>query len=252
MFSRLKINFKTINDTPNGININQKCGSTHIDDLKRVVLEENINLGLAFDGDADRILAIDEKGAVVNGDQIMVICANAFIKEGNLGNKIIVTTHMSNLGFDETINKIGGLVIRTDIGDKNVLKEMMRINSVLGGEQSGHIIILPFNPNGDGIINAFQFLNALNKNNEPISIQASQMKKYNQKLINYEISGKKDFFKDKKFQKMYEKINKYLNGEGRVLIRLSGTESKVRVLLESKKDSKIKECKKIIEEYFLN
>lgn len=251
LLTRLKMDFKIINDTPNGININHKCGSTHIYDLQKKIVKGNFDLGIAFDGDADRVLAVDEKGIIVNGDQIMTICASTFIEEGKLGNNLIVTTHMSNLGFDKTIESIGGSVIRTDIGDKNVLEEMIRINSFLGGEQSGHIIILPFNPNGDGIINTFQFLHALNKKDCPVSVQAAQMIKYHQELINYEIKDKVDLFKDKYFQKMYNKIENYLGKDGRVFIRLSGTEKKIRVLLESKSDSKIKVSKKYINEYFL-
>ena len=252
LFTELNINFKTINNSPNGININRECGSTNINSLQKFVLQEKADLGLAFDGDADRMLAMDEKGNLVDGDQIMVIYANAFIKEDRLGNNIIVTTHMSNLGFDETINEMGGSVIRTDIGDKYVLKKMLNVDSLLGGEQSGHIIFLPYSPNGDGIITAFQLLNALNKSNERVSIQARLMKKYFQKLINYEISNKKELLKSKKLDKLNEKIEKFFQNEGRVLIRLSGTEDKIRVLLESKEEKKIKESKKIIDEYITN
>jgi phosphoglucosamine mutase len=113
-------------------------------------------LGFAFDGDADRVLAVDEKGQLIDGDQIMFIYTNAFIKEGRLGNNIIVTTHMSNLGFDETIRELGGRVIRTDIGDKYVLKKMIAVKALLGGEQSGHIIFLLYGPNGDGLLTSFQ------------------------------------------------------------------------------------------------
>jgi phosphoglucosamine mutase len=249
LFTQLGINFKTINNTPNGVNINRKCGSTYIYSLQEIVLKEKADLGLAFDGDADRMLAVDEKGALVDGDQIMIIFANAFMKEERLGNNIIVTTHMSNLGFDETIEEIGGSVIRTDIGDKNVLSKMLIVNSLLGGEQSGHIILLPYSPNGDGIITSFHLLNALNKKNDRVSVQAGQMKKYFQKLINYKISNKKHLLQNENFKKMNEEIEQYLKGEGRILIRLSGTENKIRVLLESKEEKKIKECEEIINEY---
>ena len=249
LFTELNINFKIINNTPDGININRECGSTYINSLQKFILHEKADLGLAFDGDADRMLAVDEKGTLVDGDQIMVIYANAFIKEERLGNNIIVTTHMSNLGFDETINEMGGSVIRTDIGDKYVLKKMLNINSLLGGEQSGHIIFLPYSPNGDGIITAFQLLYALSRKNERVSIQAGLMKKYFQKLINYKISNKKDLLQNENFYKLNEEIKKLFQEEGRFLIRLSGTEDKIRVLLESKEEKKIKESKKIIDKY---
>ncbi|MFZ2331024.1 MAG: phosphoglucosamine mutase [Atribacterota bacterium] len=251
LLTKLKISFTTINYNPNGININHKCGSTNISSLQEEVLKEKADLGLAFDGDADRVLAVDEKGSIVNGDQIMVIYANTFIKEGKLGNKVIVTTHMSNLGFDETINEIGGYVIRTDIGDKYVLKKMLSTNSLLGGEQSGHIIFLPYSPNGDGIITALQLLYALNKNNEPVSSQAGRMKKYFQKLLNYKISDKKHFIQNEKFNEMNKVIQNYFKKEGRVLIRFSGTEDKIRILLESKEEKKIKECKKVIDNFII-
>lgn len=250
LFHKLNINFKPINNKPNGININYKCGSTYIKALQKAVLEKKVDLGLAFDGDADRVLAVDEKGQLVDGDQIMVIYTNAFLKEGKLGNNIIVTTHMSNLGFDETIQEIGGRVVRTDIGDKFVLMKMLAINSLLGGEQSGHIIFLLYSPNGDGIITSLQLLYALNKSKERISVQAGRMKKYYQKLINYKIDkNKKNLLQNEKFGKIIKEIQSYLKENGRVLIRLSGTEDKIRVLLESKERKKIKECKKIIDEY---
>ncbi len=249
LFTRLKINFKAINNTPNGININQKCGSTHISTLQSEVLKEKADLGLAFDGDADRVLAVDEKGQIIDGDQIMTIYAHAYLREGRLGNNIIVTTHMSNLGFDETIQGMGGTVVRTDIGDKHVLEKMLEMNSWLGGEQSGHIIFLRYSPSGDGLITTFQLLDALNKNNERISVQAGRMKKYHQKLFNYRISDKKYLRNSNALQKMDKEIQKYLGGDGRSLIRLSGTENKIRILLESKEEKKIMECQKVIEKY---
>ncbi len=250
LFARLSMNFKTINDTPDGININQGCGSTHLETLQEIVLKEQADLGLAFDGDADRVLAVDEKGQRIDGDQIMVIYTDAFLKEGRLGNNIIVTTHMSNLGFDETINELGGTVVRTDIGDKYVLKKMLDLNSWLGGEQSGHIVFLFHSPNGDGIITTFQLLDALNKHKERISVQANRMKKYYQKLINYQISNKKDLLQDAAFHKMSEEIQNNLQKDGRVLVRFSGTENKVRILLESKEERNIQQCQKIIEDFF--
>lgn len=249
LFTELGIKNKIINNAPDGININQKCGSTHTVSLQKKVIEERADLGLAFDGDADRVLAVDEKGMLVDGDQIMFICASALLKENKLGNNIIVATHMSNLGLDESINKIGGTVIRTDIGDKHVLKQMLDIGSTLGGEQSGHIIFLPFSPNGDGIVTSFQFLNALNKTTSPVSILAQQMKRNFQKLINYKIPNKDLLIKNKKYNEMKKFLQNYFKNEGRVLIRLSGTENKIRILLESKDKKSINKCKKIINQY---
>ena len=252
LFAKLKIDFKAINDTPNGTNINEECGSTHMSAIQKAVIKERADLGLAFDGDADRVLAVDEKGQVIDGDQIMAIYAHAFLREGQLGNSIIVTTHMSNLGFDETIQEMGGTVVRTDIGDKFVLEKMLEVNSCLGGEQSGHIIFLRYSPNGDGFITTFQLLNALCKSKERISIQAGHMKKYYQKLFNYQISDKNNIKNSNSFQKMKEEIQKYLGTDGRSLIRFSGTENKIRILLESKEEKNVVECQKVIKEYVSN
>jgi phosphoglucosamine mutase len=241
LFSRLNNSLKVINNSPNGININQKCGSTCMHSLQKEVLKEKADIGFAFDGDADRVLAVDEKGQVMDGDQIMVIYTEAFLPEGQLGNNIIVTTYMSNLGFDETIEEIGGKVVRTDIGDKYVLKKMIEKKSLLGGEQSGHIIFFKHSPNGDGIITALKLLMALNKNNEKISIQAARMKKYYQKLLNYKIENKMSFLRSSEFNEINMELQNSLKKDnGRILIRPSGTENKIRVLLESK-DKKVVE-----------
>ncbi|MDD3539220.1 MAG: phosphoglucosamine mutase [Atribacterota bacterium] len=249
LFTRQNIDFKIINNSPNGININQRCGSTCIKNLQKEVLKEHADLGFAFDGDADRVLAVDEKGQLIDGDQIMFIYTNAFIKEGRLGNNIIVTTHMSNLGFDETIRELGGRVIRTDIGDKYVLKKMIAVKALLGGEQSGHIIFLLYGPNGDGLLTSFQFLDALSRSKERISAQASRMKKYYQRLLNYKIINKNYFLKSQYFEKMKKEIEDKLKNNGRTLIRFSGTENKLRILLESKEKRVIADCQKIIDEF---
>jgi|LDZU01.1.fsa_nt_gi phosphoglucosamine mutase len=238
LFSRLSNNFKVINNSPNGININQKCGSTCMHSLQKEVMKEKADLGFAFDGDADRVLAVDEKGQVVDGDQMMVIYTGAFLPEGQLGNNIVVTTYMSNLGFDETIEEIGGKVVRTDIGDKYVFQKMIEKKSVLGGEQSGHIIFLKHSPNGDGIVTALQLLMALKKKNERVSLQAARMKKYHQRLLNYQIENKISFLNSTEFNEIKMELQNNLKDNGRILIRPSGTENKVRVLLESK-DRKI-------------
>ncbi|MDD5635767.1 MAG: phosphoglucosamine mutase [Atribacterota bacterium] len=250
LYSRLKIkNFSIINNFPNGTNINQNCGSTNLIDLQKKVVSENADLGLAYDGDADRVLAVDEKGEIVDGDQIMAIYANAFLKKGILGNNLIVTTHMSNLGFDETIEKIGGKVIRTDIGDKNVLRKMLEENAALGGEQSGHIIFLKNSPNGDGIVTSLKLLEALSSSNKRISLQASIMKKYHQKLLNYDIVDKEAMLNSEEYSVIKNDIQNMISGKGRVFIRPSGTEKKIRVLLESKDKNIIDKCKNNFDEF---
>ncbi len=239
LFYKLNVkNFVVINNSPNGININHKCGSTCLSSLKKEVIKEKADLGFAFDGDADRVLAVDEKGQTIDGDQMMFIYANAFLKEGKLGNNIIISTYMSNLGFDETIKEIGGKVMRTDVGDKHVLKKMIEEKSLLGGEQSGHIIFLRNSPNGDGIATSLQILDALSKSNKNVSIQAARMKKYYQKLMNFDVNNKTDFLNNKDFKMIKKEIENNIQHMGRLLIRPSGTENKIRILLESK-DKKI-------------
>lgn len=242
LFNHLHLDYKIINNEPNGFNINDNCGSTSMYKLQRTVIKENADIGFAYDGDADRVLAVDEKGNVIDGDQIMSIYASTFIRSGKLGNKKIITTFMSNLGFDEAIEEIGGKVIRTDIGDKFVLRKMLSENALMGGEQSGHIIFLRYSPNGDGIITTFQLLKALELNDEKVSIQASRMKKYHQRLLNYCIvEDKETFLRNREFIKISQEAKKRYDGLGRVLIRPSGTERKIRILLESKEKNIINE-----------
>jgi phosphoglucosamine mutase len=252
LFDYLNINYKLINNAPNGMNINHKCGSTSINSLQEKVLQEHADLGFAFDGDADRVLAVDEKGQLVDGDQMMVIYANVFIGEGKLGNNKVVATYMSNLGFDEAIKEIGGMVIRTSIGDKYVLRKMLADHALLGGEQSGHIIFLIHGPNGDGIVTTFQILDALSRTSEKVSTQAALMKRYHQKLLNYNLANKSFFLRNQKFLKIKEELEKDFVDSGRVLVRPSGTESKIRILLESREQKIIDEWEQRLNNFFQN
>ncbi|MDD4362886.1 MAG: phosphoglucosamine mutase, partial [Atribacterota bacterium] len=251
LFNRLNFkNIKIINNVPDGYNINYKCGSTYLKTLQLQVLQDNADLGFAYDGDADRALTVDEKGQIVDGDQMMFIYAYHFLKKGELGNNTIVTTHMSNMGFDETIREIGGKVIRTDIGDKYVLKKMIENNSYLGGEQSGHIIFLKYGPHGDGIETSIQLLSALGENDEKISSQAAKMKKYHQKLLNFTIKNKQLFLQDNKFREIKEEMLSAFKFKGRILIRPSGTEKIIRILLESKNEDILEYWENVLNEYF--
>lgn len=252
LFERLHMNYKIINNVPSGMNINQRCGSTFMANLQNKVLEEHADLGFAFDGDADRVLAVDEKGQLVDGDQIMMIYAGAFMKEGRLGNNKVIVTHMSNLGFDEAIKGMGGQVIRTDVGDKYVLSKMLTEKALMGGEQSGHIIFLEHGPNGDGIITTFQLLDALSQTEKKVSVQAGRMKKYHQKLLNYSVSNRSSFLQNQKFLEIRDEVQKNFQPIGRVLIRPSGTENKIRILLESKDLSIINQWEERLNEFFQN
>lgn len=221
-----------INDKPNGININLNCGSTHSTLLKKEVLRCHADLGLAYDGDADRVMTIDEKGNIVDGDQIMAICALNLLQKDQLPNKTVVTTLMSNLGFDQVIEQAGGKVIRTNIGDRYVLEMMKKVNAVLGGEQSGHIIYLQYSTTGDGLLTSLQLLKVLKEEETSFSYLASIMKKYPQIILNFKVKDKNMFYKCINIKQAIERAENELANKGRIFVRPSGTEPLIRILLE--------------------
>lgn len=240
----------SIHINPDGTNINSNCGSTHMEELKARVVYEKAALGLAFDGDADRLLAVDENGNLVDGDELMAICGY-FLKENNrLKNDTIVATVMSNLGF-MLMGKNNGLNIeQTKVGDRYVLERMIEIGANLGGEQSGHIIFLDENTTGDGLISALHLLEVIVKTKKPLSELASIMEVMPQALINAKVpTHKKDKYMDyPEIAEAIRRIEEMFAGEGRVLIRPSGTEPMVRVMIEGKDQTIIeKEAKKLAE-----
>ncbi len=239
LFNELGAKLITINDKPNGININLNCGSTHPLLLQKEVLKRQADLGLAFDGDADRVIAVDEKGNIVDGDQIMAICALNLIKKGQLPDRKVVTTVMSNLGFEQVIEQNGGQVIRTDVGDRYVLEMMKKVNTSLGGEQSGHIIFLQYSTTGDGLLTSLQLLKVIQEEGKPLSNLASVMEKYPQIILNFKVKDKEQFFKNIKIEKIVKEIKNELDGKGRIFIRASGTEPLIRVLLEGEDREKL-------------
>ena len=232
VFHDLGASVISINDKPNGININLNCGATNTALLQKEVLEHNADLGLAFDGDADRLIAVDEKGNEVDGDQIMAICALNLIKKKQLTNNLVITTLMSNMGFDKAIEEAGGMVIRTNIGDRNVFKKMKEKNAILGGEQSGHIIFLQHGTTGDGLMSSLQLLKVIIEEKKSLSDLASIVTKYPQILLNFKTKDQKSFFENVNISKTIEAIEDELDGNGRIFIRSSGTEPLIRVLLE--------------------
>ncbi|MEA1939254.1 MAG: phosphoglucosamine mutase [Candidatus Caldatribacteriota bacterium] len=251
IFKDLGAKVISINDKPDGININLNCGATHTDSLKKEVLKHDADLGLAFDGDADRVIAVDEKGEKVDGDQIMAICALNLIKKDKLLNKTIVTTIMSNMGFDRTIKEAGGKVIRTDIGDRYVFEKMKDVNAILGGEQSGHIIFLQHGTTGDGLITSLQLLQVISEEGKALSNLASLMKRYPQILLNFKIKNKSKFFKNASIGKIIKVVEKELDGDGRIFIRPSGTEPLIRILLEDKDQKKLNIISKDLKEVIM-
>ncbi len=254
VFREIGAEVKAINDCPDGTNINCKCGSTHMEELKKFVVDENMDLGLAFDGDADRVLVVDENGELVDGDKIMSICGQYMKEKGKLKEDTIVATVMSNLGFDIFAKKNGIKVIKTKVGDRYVLEQMLEGGLSLGGEQSGHIIFLDYNTTGDGILTALQLLSTLKDTGKTLSEAASIMQVYPQVLVNAKVSNEKknEYMKDSIVASLVNDLEKEFRDEGRVLIRPSGTEPLVRVMIEGKDvnyiDARAKELARVIEE----
>lgn len=230
-----------INDNPDGTNINENCGSTHPEELMDYVVKKKCNLGFAFDGDADRCLAVDENGRLVNGDFILTICAK-FLKDlGRLKDDTLVVTVMSNLGLVLACDKENIKTIKTKVGDRYVLEEMIDKGYTLGGEQSGHIIFLDHNTTGDGLVTALQVASIVKKTGKTLSELSTVMKELPQVLINAKIPNhmKNIHETDKQIIEEIKKIEEALKGVGRVLIRPSGTEPLVRVMLEGENQEEI-------------
>ena len=248
VFKALKINYKIINNNPDGININDNCGSTHLGNLKKFVVENNLSLGIAYDGDGDRCLAVDENGNEIDGDKILAIISQNLRKHGKLNKDTIVATVMSNLGLNKFSRDNGLELLQTKVGDRYVLEEMLKNGFNLGGEQSGHVILLDYNPTGDGILTSLMLIKTILEENTKASELGSLVKKYPQVLINATVNSEKkyDFEKDPEIKEELEKLEKEFAGNGRVLIRASGTEPLVRVMIEGEDQNYItKQAKKI-------
>jgi phosphoglucosamine mutase len=222
----------SINDSPNGRNINEGCGSLHMEEVIRKVLQTKADIGIAHDGDADRVLICDEKGRIVDGDQIMGMCAAEMHAAGSLHHDTVVATVMSNIGLELFLKKIGITLVRTKVGDRYVVEMMQQEGYNFGGEQSGHIIFLDHNTTGDGPITAVQVLNLMKTKDLPLSKLAARIKLFPQILINVEIEKRQDVHSVPQIGKAVRHAEELLRGKGRVLVRPSGTEPKIRVMLE--------------------
>jgi phosphoglucosamine mutase len=236
-FIELGAEVEVIHNTPNGVNINDNCGSQHTDDLKKKVVASGAAIGLAFDGDGDRLIAVDEKGSEITGDQILIICANILKKEGKLKNDLLVSTVMSNLGLRVACKKYGFKHHASRVGDRYVLEDMLRMGSVIGGEEAGHMIFLDHHTTGDGIVAAMQLLAAMVKEGKPLSELARMMDIFPQKLINVDVKSKPDIDKVPRLAEAIAQIEKELGEEGRVLVRYSGTQNMCRVMVEGPSDA---------------
>lgn len=233
LFADLDADTSTMGASPNGLNINDGVGSTHPEALATFVKEKGADLGLAFDGDGDRLIAIDEKGNIVDGDQIMYICGKFLKERGQLKQGTVVSTVMSNLGFYKGLEEHGVQSVQTAVGDRYVVEEMKKNGYNLGGEQSGHIIFLDYNTTGDGLLTGLQLANIMKATNKPLSELAGEMKKYPQVLVNIRVTDKHHVTDNEKVKAVIEQVEAEMNGNGRILVRPSGTEPLVRVMAEA-------------------
>jgi phosphoglucosamine mutase len=246
-FFELGADVTSLFDEPNGENINDQCGSQHPETLAEEVIKGKADVGFAFDGDGDRCIAVDEKGTVLTGDQIMAICAKEMKKEGTLNNNLVVCTVMSNIGFSIALKELGIEQEATKVGDRYVLEEMQAKGSVIGGEESGHIIFLDHHTTGDGIITALQVLAAMKKAQKPLSELAQVMKVFPQKLINVDVKSKPELSTIPEINQVIEGVEEQLGDKGRVLVRYSGTQNMCRVMVEGPTDEETeKYCRQIV------
>ena len=235
LFSELGASIFILSDSPDGVNINKDCGSTHTEALAKFVVENHLDCGVAFDGDADRCLCVDENGELIDGDKIMAICSLDMKQRGVLNKNTVVGTIMSNFGFSKFCEENDIDFVATKVGDRFVLEEMLQNGYSLGGEQSGHVIFREYATTGDGQLTSVQLLSLLKRSGKKLSELASVMKRYPQSMINVKISkqGKLKFYTDAEVVRAIDKAEKELSGSGRLVVRPSGTEPLLRVMVES-------------------
>ena len=252
LFADMGVDFTTIATHPDGLNINDHVGATHTKKLQEEVVKQGAQLGLAFDGDADRCIAVDEKGNEVDGDHIMYVIGSYLADHGRLKKDTIVTTVMSNLGFTKALERRGLKNVRTQVGDRYVSEEMRANGYNLGGEQSGHVIISDYHNTGDGMLTGLHLLYVMKDTGKSLSALLSDFKEYPQRLINVPVKNKKDWKKHKRITEAIEKVEKELSDEGRIFVRPSGTQSLLRVMTEAPTqelaDKYCEEVAKVVEE----
>lgn len=235
----LEADIITIASNPNGININVDCGSTHPERLQQEVVAQKAHLGLAFDGDADRLIAVDEKGNIVDGDHILYICGTALKAKGLLQKDTIVTTVMANYGLKAALQSAGIAMKQTAVGDRYVMEEMVEGGYNLGGEQSGHVIFLDYIPTGDGLLTALQLLQAVKESGKPLSELAENVVKYPQVLVNVRVAEKQGWDENPRIKQAIAEGEQALGDHGRILVRPSGTEPIIRVMAEGPDENEI-------------
>lgn len=245
VFDALGAKTYTINNDPNGVNINDNCGSTHIEQIQKHVIENQLDIGFAFDGDADRCLVVDDKGNIVDGDLILYVCGCYLKERGELKNNTIVTTIMSNLGLYKALDEKGILYEKTAVGDKYVYENMMQNGHTIGGEQSGHIIFSKYAATGDGIMTALMIMEVMLEKKMKLSDLIKEVAIYPQLLVNVKVKDKTAAREDEDVKKVKEMVEQELGRDGRILIRESGTEPLIRVMVEAKTNDL---CKKYVEQ----
>ncbi|CAC9495510.1 Phosphoglucosamine mutase (EC 5.4.2.10) [uncultured Gammaproteobacteria bacterium] len=246
VFAELGANIVVINHQPDGFNINLDCGATDTQHLQKTVLENKADLGIAFDGDGDRLMMVDSSGELVDGDELVFIIAKAWQAQNRLKNNTVVGTQMTNLGVRHGYKDLGIDFIETDVGDRFVMEQMQKNNAVLGGEGSGHIICLEQTTSGDGIIAALQVLEVLVKSGKTLNALKSEVQKYPQVLINVKTKKKINLLQHQALQKAQLKVEKSLGEAGRVLIRASGTESLIRIMVEGRDLDLVQESAEVL------
>jgi phosphoglucosamine mutase len=254
VFEELGARITLLGARPNGENINKNCGALHPGLVGAVVRKKKADLGISFDGDGDRVVLVDENGEVIDGDQVMAICADRMFKEKRLKKNTLVATVMSNLGLEVAMRQRGIRLVRTQVGDRYVVEEMVRRGCNLGGEQSGHLVFLDHNTTGDGILSALQVLAIIRQEEKSLSDLSDIMEKYPQKLINVRIRERKGLERFPAVTQQIQKVEKKLGEKGRILVRFSGTEPLVRVMLEGENEALIamlaEETAQVIEREF--
>ncbi|MFW6006756.1 MAG: phosphoglucosamine mutase [Halanaerobiales bacterium] len=248
VLKKLKAEVSVINNSSDGSKINVNSGSTNPELAQKKVLEKGADIGIAHDGDADRVILIDEKGNIIDGDKIMAILALNMIEKEDLNGNTLVTTRYSNMGLEETLEENDGRLITARNGDRYVLKKMLNQDYNLGGEKSGHIILLDYNNTGDGILTAIQIIEVMLETGRPLSDLARVMEEWPQKLFSIKVKNKKEWKQNKNIKKIVEKAERDLGNNGRIFIRASGTEPVIRVMLEGKDENKLKHWQEKISE----
>lgn len=233
LYADLEADLSTMGASPNGLNINDGVGSTHPEALAKFVVEKGADLGLAFDGDGDRLIAVDENGTIVDGDQIMYICGKYLHSKGRLKKDTIVSTVMSNMGFYKAVEENGMDSVQTKVGDRYVVEEMRKNDYNMGGEQSGHIVFLDYNTTGDGLLTGLQLVNTMKVTGKKLSELAAEMKIFPQTLINVRVTDKHAVTENALVAAKIAEVEQKMAGNGRVLVRASGTEPLVRVMVEA-------------------